>query len=115
MTGELHVLDVTRCEGLWSGGRGRSQGRQGCRSLGITDDLVGWKAGHCRCTCVQCNTSFTQSGTMKRHMLQHTGDKPYTCDQCNKNFAQCSTLKDHMLLHTGDKPYSCDQCNESLF
>ena len=102
MTGELHVLDVTRCEGCGQG-PGAISGTPGSRSLRITEDLVGW-AGHCRCTCVQCNTSFTQSGTRKGHMLQHTGDKPYICDKCNKNSAQCSTLKDHMLLHIGDKP-----------
>ena len=51
---------------------------------------------------------------LKRHMYEHTGEKPYQCNQCDKAFSTHSDLKNHMYEHNGEKPYQCNPCNEAF-
>ena len=52
-------------------------------------------------------TSFRQAGTLKTHMLSHSGMKPHKCGQCEKSFRVAANLKTHILTHTGVKKHSC--------
>ena len=58
--------------------------------------------------CKQCNKTFTQPGNLK--MQTHSGEKPFRCEQCDYSCIQASTLKRHNLKHTGEKPYKCKEC-----
>ena len=57
--------------------------------------------------------SCTKAQSLNRHMLTHSGEKPFACIECNNTFTTTGNLKQHMMLHSGEKPFRCDQCNYS--
>ena len=64
-------------------------------------------------TCNQCSFSCDAPSQLKRHMLVHTGEKPFACSQCKYTYNQARDLRTHMLTHSGEKPYHCKQCEFS--
>ncbi|PSN55218.1 hypothetical protein C0J52_00617 [Blattella germanica] len=62
--------------------------------------------------CGFCNKIFGKKYHLNRHLLLHTGERPYTCEQCNKSFTDKSNLITHLRLHSGYLPYNCEICNK---
>ena len=65
-------------------------------------------------SCEVCTKKSTRSDSFKRHMLNHTGERPFSCKVCNKKFKWPTNLKDHMLIHTGERPFSCKVCSKKF-
>lgn len=65
------------------------------------------------CTCTVCFKNFSCPNSLKRHMLVHTGTKPYCCEICKRRFSQSSILKRHRFTHNEFKPYQCHFCKKS--
>ena len=60
-------------------------------------------------TCLECGKEFTWRSELDRHLLSHSGKKPFVCTApgCGKAFSQRSNLTKHQLTHTGEKPFVC--------
>ncbi|XP_064551174.1 zinc finger protein 286A [Drosophila montana] len=61
--------------------------------------------------CPVCQLQLSCASSLKRHMIIHTGLKPYKCDECELSFSQREVLKRHMDTHTGAKRHQCPHCD----
>ena len=64
--------------------------------------------GHSKCT-----FSCAQVPSMREHLREHGGDKPYVCpvQGCPFRCARKSNLKNHLQRHKRIKPYACATCS----
>ncbi|XP_042233655.1 zinc finger and BTB domain-containing protein 7B-like isoform X14 [Homarus americanus] len=61
--------------------------------------------------CPHCTFSTTTSHALKRHVYQHTGEKPFSCLYCSYSTTRNLLLQEHINTHTGERPYSCPYCS----
>ena len=61
----------------------------------------------------QCNQSCIQANDIKKHMLRHSGEKPFACNQWSFSCRRPNRLKYYMISHTGEKPFACKKCEYS--
>ena len=64
--------------------------------------------------CDVCSRVFSQPGNLRRHVLTHTGQRPWECSVCGKRFSQPGNLKAHMRTHSSQRPFSCEGCGSSF-
>lgn len=61
--------------------------------------------------CQYCRKTFSRSDCLTRHMLLHTGERPYTCEICRKTFTQSGHMRQHMRTHSEIKSFKCTLCD----
>uniref|UniRef100_A0A3P8TGB6 C2H2-type domain-containing protein n=1 Tax=Amphiprion percula TaxID=161767 RepID=A0A3P8TGB6_AMPPE len=55
------------------------------------------------CPCHSCSKGFLSLSKLQRHMMIHTGQRPFGCDICGKTFRQKTHLRVHYRTHAWSK------------
>jgi hypothetical protein len=61
--------------------------------------------------CTFCPKKFKWITSLKSHLARHTNDG-YHCAHCGKGFYLKKDLDRHVLIHTGERPFACCICGK---
>ena len=78
----------------------------------ISDDFI--ETSKVQYSCNQCAKSFSERGTLKRHIKSAHENVRYNCDKCDKSFAQNGDLNRHIKFVHEILRYNCDLCKQSF-
>ena len=73
-------------------------GRPNPQSQGSTQSsksMIPQKDADGKFPCPHCNKTYLHAKHLKRHLLRHTGDRPYMCHLCKDTFSRSDILKRH--------------------
>ena len=59
-----------------------------------------------------CDKRCSQKGELIVYMRKHATVKPLKCTICNGGFTTKGVLERHHVTHTGVKPYKCSLCDK---
>lgn len=62
--------------------------------------------------CRFCAKLFVCQSYLERHLLQHTGEKPFRCKYCARRFTRQTTADKHVITMHGFMNFQCDKCGE---
>merc|ERR1712038_1836162 len=65
--------------------------------------------------CGMCGKKFVCVTTMKRHLVTHTGEKPFSCKVCGKQYTQKGNLRVHERTHANHRPFECNICKQKFY
>ena len=64
--------------------------------------------------CDICGQVLTKLKYLERHMLIHSGEKPFPCQYCSERFRSTGELNSHAARHTSSEQHTCIKCNISF-
>ncbi|KAK1657341.1 hypothetical protein BDP55DRAFT_638801 [Colletotrichum godetiae] len=90
----LHVVGYQGCRGILPSALGRPittpAGAGNTRST-----VIPVKDADGKFPCPHCTKTYLHAKHLKRHLLRHTGDRPYMCVLCRDTFSRSDILKRH--------------------
>lgn len=80
-------------------------------------DIIGYEVPSGRmisCSFKGCTKKFTCNSRLQRHMVVHTGDKPFVCpdSECSKRFSRKDNMMQHYRIHLISQKKKRNQKNE---
>ncbi|EDW80972.1 uncharacterized protein Dwil_GK11273 [Drosophila willistoni] len=60
--------------------------------------------------CELCGLHLGTKASLGRHILKHTGKRPFGCKECSARFLTAAELRSHHLVHTGERAFPCRFC-----
>lgn len=60
--------------------------------------------------CPYCSYETSVKSNMDKHVMTHSGERPFACLYCPFKAIQRTNLESHMRRHTGEKPFACSLC-----
>jgi len=68
------------------------------------------------CVCTVCGKCLKSIGSLNRHKILHTGEKPFACKTCGKTFSLKESLSLHeRAVHEKEKRFCCYICGYQFF
>ncbi|XP_031628821.1 zinc finger protein 184-like [Contarinia nasturtii] len=64
--------------------------------------------------CSLCKFTCKRPSHLKRHMVAHTGERPWKCQHCPKQFAQKTDLNRHQSIHSILYEFHCGSCGRGF-
>ena len=64
--------------------------------------------------CTKCAKTFTQKGSLTKHISTHNEIDLYECDKCEKSFTRKSSFTKHIRAHDKTVQYRCEKCDKTF-
>eukprot|EP00126_Sphaerothecum_destruens_P015912 Sdes_comp9983_c0_seq1m1551 len=68
----------------------------------------------CQRLCRICGKLFRRVDTLKQHLMNHNGEKPFKCEKCGQGFKDKSARYKHLKSHSSERPFQCAVCSRTF-
>ncbi|KAL1302184.1 hypothetical protein AAFC00_002615 [Neodothiora populina] len=90
-----HVVGSQGRRGILPSAPGRAAAPTAGTTAASTKSMIPAKDADGKFPCPHCNKTYLHAKHLKRHLLRHTGDRPYMCHLCKDTFSRSDILKRH--------------------
>lgn len=90
-----HVVGSQGRRGILPSLPGREKAPTSPGAAASTKSMIPQKDADGKFPCPHCTKTYLHAKHLKRHLLRHTGDRPYMCHLCKDTFSRSDILKRH--------------------
>lgn len=103
----LHIMTRMACQLLYICCRSECElGNTNTSTTGVEKKKSAYSLAPNRVSCPYCPRTFPWTSSLRRHVLTHTGQKPYKCPHCSLLFTTKSNCDRHLLRKHGSQSAS---------